>query len=222
MSRAPTSSTGSWLPGLAAVYASVLVLVPSLAAKFIGLGPLFITGATLLFPLAFIVNNLVTEVYGLPACRRMIWVGFACQVLTAITYAVVGALPPAPFWHHQAAYEALLGGAPRIVVASVLASLGGELANTYVQHALKLLQRRQDGAALAGRFLAAGVVGQAVDSAGFLLIGFAGSVPLWPLARTIVSIYVAKVAYQVVALALSVRFAGWIKRAEDRQATHSR
>lgn len=106
---------------ITALYVAILVLVPSVASKFIALGAVNISGATLFFPITYIFNDILTEVYGYSSSRQIIWLGFAAQVLTAFAYWLVGIMPAAPFWHNQTAYDTILGIAPRITLASLMA-----------------------------------------------------------------------------------------------------
>src|SRR5262249_44922243 len=110
------------------IFVTVLVLVPPLASKFIAIGPFTLSGATVIFPIAFIFNDVLTEVYGYALSRRVIWTGMACQILAAFSFWLVGVWPAAPFWHNQEAYMTILGVAPRIALASLTAYFCGEFA----------------------------------------------------------------------------------------------
>lgn len=199
---------------LTALYVAVLVLVPSVASKFVAIGPFNISGATLFFPITFIFNDVLTEVYGYARSRQIIWIGFAAQVLTAFAYWFVGALPPAPFWHNQQAYDTILGAAPRITAASFLAYLSGEFANSVVLSKLKYKQNGAGGVKQAMRFVLSTVVGEAVDSAIFLTVAFWGTMAFSDLATTALTIYAAKVIYEIVALPISTKIANELKKAE--------
>src|SRR5436309_7135396 len=107
------------------IFVAVLVLIPSASSKFIAVGPINLTGGTLIFPITFIFNDILTEVYGYAQSRRIIWTGLGCQVLAALTYWVVGIWPAAPFWHNQQAFMTILGVAPRIATASLIAYFCG-------------------------------------------------------------------------------------------------
>jgi len=109
------------LPIITGFFVAVLLLTPPLDSKFIALGPFAVPGATLLFPVSFILNDVLTEVYGYGRSRRVIWTGMACQVLAAVSFWAVGELPGAPFWHHEQAYSTILGVVPRIALASLIA-----------------------------------------------------------------------------------------------------
>ena len=203
-----------FLPVLTGLFVAVLLLTPPLDSKFISLGPLIVPGATLLFPFAFVINDVLTEVYGYVRSRRVIWTGMACQVLAALNYWLVGAIPAAPFWNNQDAYSAILGIAPRIAVASLVAYLAGEFANSIVLSRMKFTQQGRRGWRQGWRFLASTLLGEAVDSVVFMLVAFAGVLPERELLSSLLTIYFVKVAVEVLVLPGSTRLANWLKRVE--------
>src|SRR5271169_5026295 len=109
------------LPAITGLFVAVLVLTPSASSKFISLGGYNISGSTLFFPLSYLFNDILTEVYGYEKSRRIIWIGFVAQIFGAAMYTIIQVLPSAPFWHNQDAYDTILGSAPRIVKASLTA-----------------------------------------------------------------------------------------------------
>lgn len=203
-----------FLPVITGFFVAVLLLTPPLDSKFIALGPFAVPGATLLFPFAFILNDVLTEVYGYARSRRVIWTGMACQVLAAGSFWLVGILPAAPFWAKQEAYATILGVVPRIAVGSLLAYLAGEFANSFVLSRMKYAQRGRLGGSQGWRFLASTLVGQVLDSVVFMLVAFLGVLSFRELLSTTVTIYWIKVAVEVLALPGSTRLANWLKRVE--------
>jgi len=204
-----------FLPVLTGFFVAVLLLTPPLDAKFVALGPVEFPGATLLFPVAFILNDVLTEVYGYARSRQVIWTGMACQLLAAGSFWLVGVLPAAPFWHHEQAYTTILGIVPRIALASLLAYFAGEFANSFVLSRMKYAQHGRRGFAQGWRFVASTLVGEAVDSVAFMSIAFLGVLPLGALTRTLLTIYLLKVAIEVIALPASTRLSNWLKRVES-------
>jgi queuosine precursor transporter len=202
------------LPVITGFFVAVLVLTPPLDAKFIALGPFVAPGATLLFPVSFILNDVLTEVYGYGRSRRVIWTGMACQVLAAASFWLVGVLPSAPFWRHQEAYSTILGIVPRIALASLLAYLTGEFANSFVLSRMKYSQRGRTGLEQGWRFLASTLVGEALDSVVFMAIAFLGVLTTRELLATMLTIYLIKVGIEIIALPGSTRLANWLKRVE--------
>lgn len=202
-------------PIFTGVFVAVLVLIPAASSKIFALGPLRLPGGTVVFPLVFILNDVLTEVYGYEASRRVIWTGLVCQLLAALTYLLVQLLPPAPFWPHQAAYDAVLGFAPRVAVASATAYLCGEFLNSYILSKMKFRQGGRRGAHQGSRFLLSTIAGEAADSLLFVTVAYAGAIPLRELVETLITLYVVKVLYEAAALPASLRFANWVKKVEQ-------
>jgi len=196
------------------VFVAVLVLVPSTSSKFIAVGPFNVPGGSLIFPITFILNDVLTEVYGYSLSRRIIWTGMACQIFAAFTYWIVEIWPPAPMWHHQAAYTDILGVAPRISFASLTAYFCGEFANSVVVSKMKFAQKGARGLAQGWRFVASTIVGEGVDSVLFMTLGFLGNFAAGDVVKTTLTLWIAKVLYEVIALPFSVRFANWVKKVE--------
>ncbi|HET6201558.1 MAG TPA: queuosine precursor transporter [Planctomycetota bacterium] len=198
----------------AGLFATVLVLVPPASSKIVSFGPLHLPGGTVVFPLVFIFNDVLTEVYGYEGSRRIIWTGVGCQLLAGLTYGLIGALPAAPFWPHQREYEVVLGFAPRVALASMTAYFCGEFANSFVLSRMKYRDGGRRGVRQGWRFLASTIVGEAVDSALFMVFAYGGKIPAPDLVRTLATLYVVKVVYEAAALPLSTRLAEWVKRVE--------
>jgi len=196
------------------LFCAVLLLSNATSSKVIVLGPLTIVGGTILFPLAFIFNDILTETYGYRLARKVIWTGFACQILAIITYYVVGLLPSAPFWPHQEAYMQILGAIPRITLASMTAYFCGEFANSLVLSKMKYWVLGKRGLSQSWRFIASTIVGEGVDSVVFMIIAFVGILETNALISGIISIYLLKVGYEIVATPFSTRFANWLKKVE--------
>ncbi len=190
------------------------MLVPSVASKFIAFGPFNLSGATLFFPITYVFNDLLTEVYGYSRSRQIIWTGLSCQVLAAAMYWIVSVWPPAPFWHNQDAFMTILGFAPRITAASLTAYFCGEFANSVILSKMKYAQEGKVGMKLAGRFMLSTIVGEAIDTLIFLGVGFWGVMATGDLLQTMVTVYIAKVIYEVLALPGTMRLCSWLKRVE--------
>src|SRR3954454_12730319 len=132
----------------------------------------------LFFPISYVLGDVLTEVYGYARARRCIWAGFAALVFMAFMSWVVVALPPAPSWTGQAAYEAVFGQVPRIVLASIVAFWAGEFANSFVLAKMKIWT---NGRHLWTRTIGSTIVGEGVDSLLFYPLAFAGGAD-WPTA----------------------------------------
>lgn len=201
----------AYLVPIAGLFSGVLIISLILAGKIVEVGGVTFTAAVIVFPLSYLFGDVLTEVYGYASARRVVWAGFAAQIVWIVSYWIAAALPPAPFWPHQAAFETVLGATPRIAVAGMVAYLAGEFLNAYVLARLKV---RFSGRGLAARLVASTVIGQAVDSALFLTIAFAGVIAPGALAKLFLSVWLLKVAWEVVALPLSLPLIAFLKRTE--------
>lgn len=200
-----------YLDLLLAAFVTVLIVSNIASTKILVLGPFTFDGGTILFPLAYIFGDVLTEVYGYKASRRVIWAGLACLALAAVTLAVVDVLPPAADWPLQDAYHALLGQTPRIVAASLAAYWAGEFTNSFVLAKLKVATR---GRWLWARTLGSTLVGEGVDTLVFLAVAFVGVLPSDLLAAILVSNYVFKVGVEVVFTPVTYQIVAFLKRAE--------
>ena len=184
-------------------------------AKIVQVDGLPAFGAGLLFfPVSYVFGDVLTEVYGYQQARRVIWAGFAGLAFAALMAAVVVALPPAPFWQNQAAYETAFGTTWRIAGASMFAYFCGEFANSYVLAKMKILTA---GRWLWMRTIGSTIVGEAVDSALFYPLAFygAGLMPDHILPGIMLSQFVGKVGVEVVFTPLTYKMVGALKRAEQ-------
>ena len=195
-----------------ALFVTCLLAANTIAAKLVVVGGLTLTAGIVIFPISYVLGDVLTEVWGYAATRRVIWLGFACNALMVLAIWLGGELPPAPFWPGQGAYEEILGHTPRILAASFVAYLVGEFANAFVLAKLKI--------ATAGRWLwvrtiGSTVVGQALDSVVFVGLAFAGAVPAGALVGIVAAQWFVKVAYEAIATPLTYAAVGWLKSREQ-------
>ncbi|WP_232628846.1 queuosine precursor transporter [Methylobacterium sp. Leaf118] len=158
----------------AGLFSGVLIVSLILAGKIAQVGGLTFTAAVVVLPLSYLFGDVLTEVYGSASARKVVMAGFAVQLIWIASEWIAAALPSGPFWPHQQAFETALGATPRIALAGMGADLGGEFLNAYVLARRKLAL---GGRFLALRLIASTVAGQAVDSALFLTLAFAGPLP---------------------------------------------
>ncbi len=196
---------------IACLFVAVLIVSNIASAKVNAVHGFNFDGGTVLFPIAYIFDDILTEVYGYARSRRIIWLGFISLVFMAATLAVVQYLPAAKDWTNQAAYEAVLGFVPRLVLASIIAYLCGEFTNSFTLAKMKI---STEGKYLWMRTIGSTVVGEAVDSLIFSMIAFYGTMPLTEILNLIGTIYVFKVVYEIVATPLTYRVIAFLKRAE--------
>lgn len=182
------------------------VTLPILGVVTFGAGVLF-------FPISYVFGDILTEVYGYARARKVIWAGFAGLGFASFMAAVVVALPPAPFWHNQPAYEIAFGSTWRIVLASMSAYFCGEFVNSYVLAKMKILTA---GRWLWTRTIGSTIFGEAVDSALFYPLAFYGSgiIPNGKLPLVMLSQFVIKVAVEVVFTPVTYKIVNALKRAE--------
>lgn len=193
------------------VFIVVLLISNLIGAKICAIGPFRIAGAQLLFPITYIFGDIFTEVYGYAGSRRAIWLGFLASGLMAIMGVVVVALPPAPDWPNQKAFEIVFNTVPRMVAASLLAFWAGEFANSYTLAKMKVWTK---GKALWTRTIGSTMVGQLVDSVVIMVLAFGGKESWGTIGNLIFSGYVGKVLYEVVATPVTYWVVYTLKKAE--------
>ena len=181
--------------------------LPLLGAVSFGAGVLF-------FPISYVFGDVLTEVYGYARARRVIWAGFAGLAFAALMAAIVVALPPAPFWNNQQAYEVAFGTTWRIAAASMLAYFCGEFVNSFVLAKMKILTA---GRWLWTRTIGSTIVGEAVDSSLFYPLAFYGTgiIPNDKLPQVMLVQFVVKVGVEVVFTPVTYKVVGFLKRAEQ-------
>ena len=217
-----------FLPLVAAVFVTGLIVSNIIAVKLAAFGtlplagPLFLPAAVIIFPISYIFGDVLTEVYGYARARQVIWIGFGCNLLAVLAIWVGGLLPAAPFWNAtvydsptaaQEAYEAILGFTPRLLVASFVAYLAGEFLNSFVLAKLKIATA---GKWLWVRTISSTLLGQLADSGLFISIAFAGMIPETVLGRLIVTQWLFKSAYEVIATPLTYVVVSFLKRTEQQ------
>ncbi|MBE9016002.1 queuosine precursor transporter [Chroococcidiopsidales cyanobacterium LEGE 13417] len=200
------------LDAIATLFVTVLLISNITSNKIVSLGWFTFDGGTLIFPLSYIFGDILTEVYGYSRSRKVIWLGFFCAFLMAVTFSLVGALPPAADWKYQEAYNQILGSTPRIVAASLIAYWVGEFSNSCILAKLKILTR---GKWLWTRTIGSTLVGQVLDTAIFILIAFFGIVPNSVIWALIVSNYLFKCGIEILFTPMTYMVTNWLKRQEQ-------
>ncbi len=199
-------------PIIMALFVTVLMVSNTVAVKITHLGPFYFDGATILFPLAYIFGDILTEVYGYKRSRIVVWTGFLACIIMSLIYWLVGILPAADDWHQQDAYLAILGQTPRIVAASLIAYLGGEFVNAFILAKMKIAT---EGRLLWTRTIGSTIVGQAVDTVIFVCIAFSGVIPANLLMYMIVSNYIFKTSFEILATPFTYAAVGLVKKVES-------
>ena len=165
----------------------------------------------LFFPLSYVLGDVLTEIYGYARARRVVWAGFASVLFMAAMSWIVVAMPPAPGWAGQSAYEQVFGLTPRIVLASVAAFWAGELTNAFVMARMKVMT---GGKRLWQRTIGSTVVGQGVDSLIFYPLAFLGVWTTSQVVTVLITNYLLKVLWEAALTPVTYRVVGFLRRAE--------
>lgn len=198
-------------PYILATFVAVLLISNIGATKLIAFGPIITDGGAFLFPLTYVIGDVLSEVYGFKAAKRAVFMGFAMAILAAITFYLVQLSPPADGYENQGAFEAVLGFVPRIVLASVCGYLVGQLLNAYV---LVKIKERTKEKYLWVRLLGSTVVGEFADTIVFCTIAFYGVITGAEFVNYVVVGYVYKTLLEVVLLPVTYPTIRAIKRRE--------
>lgn len=212
----PAMRNSPWFVVIVAVFVTALITANIIAVKLIALNPfgagqVVLPAAIIIFPVSYIIGDVLTEVYGYRQARRVIWLGFLCNLVAVAAIWAAQVLPAASFWDGQAAFERILGYTPRILLASFLAYLVGEFTNAFVLARMKIVTR---GRWLWTRTIGSTIVGQGLDSLVFIAVAFAGAMPASVLGTVIVTQWIAKSAYEALATPLTYGVVGFLKRRE--------
>ncbi len=198
-----------------ALFVTCLIAANITAVKLISVSGFVLPAAIVIFPVSYILGDILTEVYGYRQARRVIWLGFLCNLVVVMVIWLGQVLPSAGFWDGQAAYERILGFVPRILAASFLAYLIGEFANAFVLAKMKIATR---GRWLWSRTIGSTVVGQGLDSLVFITLAFLGTLPTSALLGLIVTHWVVKSAYEALATPITYLVVNHLKAAEGCDA----
>ena len=186
-----------------------LIAANLLETKVIQLGSLTVTAGLLVFPVSYIINDCIAEVWGFRKARLIIWSGFAMNFFVVGLGLVAVALPAAPFWEGEEHFNFVFGMAPRIVVASLLAFLTGSFLNAYVMSRMKLACR---GKRFSLRAIVSTVAGETADSLIFFPTAFGGIIAWRELVVMMALQIVLKSLYEVIVLPLTIRVVKAVKR----------
>ena len=194
-----------------AVFITSLIVANITAVKLIGFFGFVLPAAVIVFPISYILGDVLTEVYGYRVARRVIWLGFLCNLLAVVAIVLGGLLPAAPFWDAQEAYDRILGYTPRLLAASFLAYLVGEFANAIVLAKMKVAT---NGRFLWSRTIGSTLVGQGLDSLVFIVLGFVGTIPTSAMLAAVVTQWLVKSLYEALATPLTYVVVNRLKRSE--------
>lgn len=196
---------------LGIVFCVCLVAANLLETKVVQLGPVAVTAGLLVFPISYIINDCIAEVWGFRKARLIIWMGFLMNFLVVALGQIAVALPAAPFWEGEEGFNFVFGMAPRIAAASLLAFLVGSFMNAYVMSRMKVASR---GKHFSLRAVLSTLAGESADSLIFFPLAFGGLMPLEELGRMMLVQVVLKTLYEVIILPVTVRVVNYVKRVD--------
>ena len=194
---------------IAAIFVTCLLTANIVGVKVISLGFFILPAAVAIFPLSYIFGDILTEVYGYRQARRVIWLGFFCNLIFVIFAWVGQILPPAPFWEWQEAYESILGYTPRLLVASFCGYLAGEFANSFILAKMKIFTQ---GRWLWSRTIGSTIVGQGLDTLIFVTGAYFGTPFFVPI--MILYHWLAKTGIEAIATPFTYAVVNFLKRKE--------
>lgn len=188
-----------------------LITANVLETKQMAFGPISITGGLIVFPVSYIINDCVCEVWGYRKTRLLIWLGFCMNVLFVMFGALCDAIPGASYWDNEAGFHAIFGLAPRIAAASFVAFVVGSFANAYVMSRMKVSSQ---GKNFSLRAIMSTIFGETADSLIFFPLALGGVVPTEELPVLILSQIVLKTLYEIIVLPITIQVVKYTKRHE--------
>ncbi|HJF92860.1 MAG TPA: queuosine precursor transporter [Mediterranea massiliensis] len=191
------------------VFNVCLIAANLLETKVIQLGSLTVTAGLLVFPISYIINDCIAEVWGFRKARLIIWSGFVMNFFVVTLGLIAVSLPAAPFWEGEEHFNFVFGMAPRIVAASLMAFLVGSFLNAYVMSRMKIASR---GRNFSVRAIWSTVVGETADSLIFFPVAFGGVIAWRELVVMMGLQILLKSAYEVVILPVTIRVVKAVKR----------
>ena len=200
---------------LGIVFCVCLVAANLLETKVIQMGPVAVTAGLIVFPISYIINDCIAEVWGFRKARLIIWMGFLMNFMAVGLGQLAVALPAAPFWEGEEGFNFVFGMAPRIAIASLLAFLAGSFINAYVMSRMKLASQ---GKHFSARAILSTVFGESADSLIFFPLAFGGLMPIEELGKMMLVQVILKTAYEIVVLPVTIRVVRYIKHIDGSDA----
>lgn len=197
---------------LGIIFCVCLVAANLLETKVIQLGPISATAGLIVFPISYIINDCIAEVWGFRKARLIIWMGFIMNFMVVALGQLAVALPAAPFWEGEAAFDFVFGLAPRVAAASLTAFLVGSFLNAFVMSRMKIASQ---GKNFSARAVVSTLVGESADSVIFFPLAFGGLMPVEELAKLMIVQIVLKTLYEIIILPVTIRVVNYIKRVDN-------
>lgn len=193
------------------LFAACLLISNILASKIMMVGPWAAPAGVLIFPLAYIINDVIAEVWGYRKARLIIWAGFGINILAVLFFSLGISVASAPFWQGQEAFQTVLGSTPRIIAASLTAYLIGSFLNAFIMSKFKVMSK---GKGFSVRAVVSTLAGEGADSLIFITVAFAGVFPAKAIAGMIVTQALIKTVYEIVILPVTIVVVRKIKQIE--------
>lgn len=197
---------------LGIIFCVCLVAANLLETKVIQLGPISATAGLIVFPISYIINDCIAEVWGFRKARLIIWMGFIMNFMVVALGQLAVALPAASFWEGEAAFDFVFGLAPRVAAASLMAFLVGSFLNAFVMSRMKIASQ---GKNFSARAVVSTLVGESADSVIFFPLAFGGLMPVEELAKLMIVQIVLKTLYEIIILPVTIRVVNYIKRVDN-------
>ena len=194
------------------LFTSCLLISNLISSKIIAFGHWYVPAGVMIFPISYIINDVVAEVWGFRKARLIIWTGFLMNLIAVLFYSLSVSWPAAPFWQNQEAFANVLSSTPRIAIASLLAYLVGSFINAYVMSTVKIRSRGQH---FSFRAILSTLFGEGADSAIFITIAFWGIIPWNQLPMMIITQAIIKTLFEIALLPLTIRVVKLIKRVDN-------
>ena len=186
-----------------------LITANVLETKQISFGPANMTAGLIVFPVSYIINDVVCEVWGYRRTRLLIWLGFAMNFMFVVFGAVADWIPGAPYWHGEEGFHQIFGLAPRIAGASFIAFLAGSFTNAYVMSKMKL---NSEGKNFSLRAVMSTIFGELTDSIIFFPLALGGVIPWEEMPSLVITQVTLKTLYEIVALPVTIRVVNFTKK----------
>lgn len=196
---------------ITSIFVAVLLISNIASTKVVEFGFFTFDGGTLLFPISYVIGDVLTEVYGFREARKVIWIGFLCAALMSLVVWLVGILPAATEWKNQESYNIILGTNPRIVLGSLAAYFMGSLSNSIILSKMKVFTK---GKYLWTRTIGSTIIGEAIDTSIFIIIAFFGVFSNSLLLSIFISNYIFKVGFEILVTPVTYRVVSFLKNVE--------
>lgn len=189
-----------------------LIVANIVEQKLIQIGPIEATAGLLIFPISYIVNDVIAEVWGYKKASLIIWMGFLMNFLTVVVFRLSIWVPGSENFTHQEAFSLVLGNTQRITIASFIAFLCGSFLNAFVMSKMKVLQK---GRGFSLRAITSTIAGEGADSIIFFSIAFAGQIPFHDILNLVMTQTIMKTTYEIIMLPITDKAVRWVKKKED-------